>query len=573
MNEKNELTYRTLTDILRVNAEKFSAHPAVAFAGGISYSYSELSQLSKHIARMLYGLGLEKGDKAAVISENHPHWSASYFGILNAGGITVPVLPDFQYKEMFSILEHSAAKIAVISSKQLKKFSEGFPASIQHVMLIETMEVMEADKVSFPESEVGTIKIIEENSGATPGAGKEKEWESMLIPERDDIASIIYTSGTTGRSKGVMLSHENLLSNAVQARTLHQVRSEDVFLSVLPLAHTYECTIGMLVPLVNGASITYIDRAPTASYLGPLLKELRPTTMLTVPLIIEKIYKSRIKPGIQGSPVTRTLAGFAPTRKLVHRMAGKKLKAFFGGRMRFFGVGGAPLAPEVEKFLINAKFPYAIGYGLTETAPLLAGFGPDKQVYRSVGTVLEGVDIRIDKPDPVTGEGEIVARGPNIMKGYYNNQEMTDEVFTSDGYFKTGDLGTFNEKGILYIKGRLKNMILGPNGENIYPEEIEAVLNTMDYVDESMVYDAKGKLTALVYMNLEQLEEKFRHMLVSTHDKQVILQKKAEEILQELKQTVNEHLAINSRLQQVVLQTVPFEKTPTKKIKRFLYTV
>ena len=293
--------------------------------------------------------------------------------------------------------------------------------------------------------------------------------------------------------------------------------------------------------------------------------------MLTVPLIMEKIYRGRIKPGIIKSPVTRLMSKFGPTRKIVHKAAGKKLMDYFGGRMRFFGIGGAPLAPDVEKFLIEAKFPYAIGYGLTETSPMLAGFNPDSYVYRSVGTVMQGVDLKIANPDSKTGEGEIIAKGRNVMHGYYKNEESTKEVFTEDGYFRTGDLGLLDKKGILYIKGRLKNMILGPNGENIYPEEIEAVINEMDFVTESLVMHVKGKLTARVHLNFEQLEEKFHTLVHNTQDKQKALHNKAEELLEELMIQVNQVVSNNSKLQLVILQVDPFEKTPTLKIKRFLY--
>jgi long-chain acyl-CoA synthetase len=565
MKKEKEQAKDTLLSILTESAATYPDKKAVVLEGRMEYTYSELSELSGKIATMLYGMGVEKNDKVAIISENHPHWSASYFGILRTGAINVPVLPDFQYTEMYSILEHSEACVAFISAKQSKKFTGGFPETMKYIVVLENFE-------QFTVSDFDSDRISDVASDGL-NVSPDTPPHALHFPEPspEDIASIIYTSGTTGRSKGVVLTHDNLKFNAVQAGTIHKVESSDVFLSILPLAHTYECTIGMLVPLMNGATIYYIDRAPTASYLGPLLQKLRPTTMLTVPLIIEKIYRSRIKPNIQKQPITRLLASFGPTRKILHRAAGKKLMAFFGDRLRFFGVGGAALSPEVEKFLIEAKFPYAIGYGLTETSPLLAGFGPKDQVFHSVGRVLEGVDIRIDRPDPKSGEGEIVAKGRNIMKGYYQNPEQTAEVFTDDGYFKTGDLGLFDRNGILFIKGRLKNMILGSNGENIYPEEIEAVINTMEYVSESLVFQHKGKLTALVYMNLDQVEEKFQHLLSNANDTREELYKKAQELLDEVKASVNQHLSINSRLQAVVLQMDPFEKTPTQKIKRFLY--
>lgn len=563
-NMKESKMFTSLPDMLEESGKKFADSPSLAMAYGISYNFSEVRDLSQMIATKLYGIDVEKGDKVSIISENSPHWTASYFGILKTGAITVPILTDFRGNEMYTILEHAEASVVFVSANQLKKFSDGFPKGIRYFIELESLTfhpVSDLKKVLKKEN-----PLIEK---ITPSKGEQNI--SFPTIDKDDLASIIYTSGTTGRSKGVMLSHDNLIFDAVQTGTVHQVVADDIFLSVLPLAHTYECTIGMIIPILSGASITYIDKPPVASYLGPLLAKLRPTTMLTVPMIIEKIYRVKIKPGIQGSAVTRLMSKFSLTRKVVHKAAGKKLMTYFGGRMRFFGVGGAPLAPDVEKFLLEANFPYAIGYGLTETAPMLAGFDPAGAVYRSVGHVMEGVEIKISNPDKETGEGEIIAKGRNIMHGYYKNEEITKEVFTEDGYFRTGDLGLFDKNGILYIKGRLKNMILGANGENIYPEEIEAVINKMDFVTDSLVMHVKGKLTARVHLNFEQMEEKFQSLKTSAHDKQLELQKKAEEMLEELKIQVNMAVSKNSKLQSMILQLDPFEKTPTLKIKRFLY--
>jgi long-chain acyl-CoA synthetase len=256
---------------------------------------------------------------------------------------------------------------------------------------------------------------------------------------------------------------------------------------------------------------------------------------------------------------------------LLSKAAAGKLMKFFGGQIRFFGVGGAPLAPDVEKFLLEGGFPYAIGYGLTETSPMLAGFNPSNAVFHSVGKVMEGVTLRIDNPDPVTKEGEIVAKGSNIMKGYYKDEEKTREVFTDDGYFRTGDLGIIDNKDIIYIKGRSKNMILGSNGENIYPEEIEAVINSRANVSESLVMEYKGKLIARVHLKMEVIEEQLQHLKENAAEYKKQLQEQADEALEELLLHVNQHVARNSELQLMILQVQPFEKTATHKIKRFLY--
>mgnify|MGYP001118785996 CR=1 FL=1 len=563
---KNDWVYfENLSELLRNSAEKFDSKTGFFVPGGISYTYGETDQLASKVATMLYGAGVAQGDRIAIISENSPHWVASYFGISRAGGIVTPVLTDFSAHEMRSILTHAEVSIVFISSKQMNKFNGGFPETVRQFVTIEDLVMHDRDDFERVSERAPGQLVKIETEEAEPGTDR------FPSADKDDTAVIIYTSGTTGSSKGVMLSHDNLIFNAVKTASIHVVVESDVFISILPLAHTYECTIGMLIPVLNGASIHYIDRAPTASYLGPLLKEIRPTTMLTVPLIIEKIYRNKVKPSLTKSPVTRALLKFAPTRKLLYRAAGRKLMAFFGGRIRFFGVGGAALAPDVEKFLLEARFPYAVGYGLTETSPMLSGFGPSAARYRSVGKPIHGIEMKVDHPDPETGEGEIVARGRNIMKGYYKNEAQTAEVFTEEGFFRTGDLGTIDSKGIFYIKGRSKNMILGPNGENIYPEEIESVINEQEFVADSLVMHVKGKLTALIHLNQEKVEEKFQHLLSSAHDRQKDIQQKAEELIEEMRSKVNQQLGKNSRLQQTIFQKEPFEKTPTQKIKRFRY--
>ncbi|MFO7935209.1 MAG: AMP-binding protein [Bacteroidales bacterium] len=584
---------RNLSLLLKVNGEKYGKKAAFTQAGKVYYSYEELDLASRYVASLLHSAGIRKNDRAAILSENSSNWGTAYFGILVAGAITVPILPDFRGPDVQSILEHAEAKVLFASGKQLTRLEIVLPPSVEMVIRLDDFrifpvksgKILSGDKM-VPSREKGAASEetgVSEEGKTSPreeGAALNKlevdpdqvlTHESFFSSDPDDVASIIYTSGTTGRSKGVMLTHQNILSNAMQSRSIHEVTEEDHFLSILPLAHTYECTIGMMVPLLNGATIHYMDGPPVVSTLAPLLKRLAPTTMLTVPLIIEKIYRSKIRPTLYRSAVTRRLMKIGITRRLLSRIAVRKLLKFFGGRLRFFGVGGAPLAPDVEKFLIEGGFPYAIGYGLTETSPLLAGFGPSSQTYRSVGLPLEGVTLKIHRPDPVTREGEIVAKGPNIMKGYYRDEEKTAEVFTGDGYFRTGDLGYMDRKGILYVRGRSKNMILGPNGENIYPEEIEAVINSREFVNESLVMQYGGKLVARVHLNLELLEERLQHMKENAADFQHHLQARADEILEEILEQVNESLARNSRLQKMIRQIQPFEKTPTQKIKRFLY--
>lgn len=567
MNKKEWEEVINLPQLLQHSARHYAARTALSSEGGVAYNYEELERAARFVATMLQSSGIGAGDKVAILGENSPQWPVAYFGILATGATTVPVLPDFQGPEVKSILEHAEVKSLFISGKLLSRLDKGLPPAVELVINLDDFKLLEvvSGQVVPPAGEPGLLVKLEADPLKLTGV------ESLNQAEPGDLASIIYTSGTTGRSKGVMLTHHNILSNAKQSGSVHEVVPEDRFLSMLPLAHTYECTIGMVVPLLNGARVHYLDKAPTPTVLTPVLQKLAPTTMLTVPLIIEKIYRAKVKPALTKSPALRFLMGIGFTRKLLSRAAARKLMKFFGGSLRFFGVGGAPLAPDVEKFLLEGGFPYAIGYGLTETSPMISGFSPSNAVYRSVGTVMGDIVVKIEDPDPVTGEGEIVVQGPNVMAGYYKDEEKTREVFTPEGYFRTGDLGTMDKRGILYIRGRSKNMILGPNGENIYPEEIEAVINSKEIVSESLVMEYKGKLVAKVHLKVEVMEERFKHLKENATDFQQQLAGKADEVLAELLIQVNQHVARNSRLQMMILQAQPFEKTPTQKIKRFLY--
>jgi long-chain acyl-CoA synthetase len=291
---------------------------------------------------------------------------------------------------------------------------------------------------------------------------------------------------------------------------------------------------------------------------------------------MEKIYYNKILPSFQGNFILRMLYRLPLIRKKLNAVAGKKLRKTFGGELKFYGIGGAKLNNAVEKFLIEADFPYAIGYGLTETAPLLAGANPGNSVFESTGPAIEGIELIINKPDKVTGEGEIWARGPNIMKGYYKDPEMTAEVLTPDGWFKTGDLGVLDKNNYLFIKGRLKNMILGASGENIYPEEIESVINNFRFVTESLVIQQKGKLVALVHLNMEELEKKYQNLkhdvVKQKQDMANLIEEKKRELLSELQEYVNSKVSKYCQINKVVVQQSPFQKTATLKIKRFLYT-
>jgi long-chain acyl-CoA synthetase len=415
------------------------------------------------------------------------------------------------------------------------------------------------------------FSLLETNSTAVrfeAGAKPDKEYTVL----EDDLAVIIYTSGTTGKSKGVMLTHKNICSNAVASSGIQEIDSNDRFLSVLPLSHTYENTIGFILPVLCGASIAYIKKPPTPAVLLPALKTVRPTLMLTVPLIIEKIYRSKVLPTFTKSKLMRFLYSIPPLRKKFNQIAGKKLMQTFGGELKFFGIGGAKLDKTVEKFLREAKFPYAIGYGLTETSPLLAGVNALNTRLQSTGPPLKGITLKIHDAGKLTGEGEIWAKGPNVMKGYYKEPELTREVLTEDGWFKTGDLGILDDTNFLYIRGRSKNVIIGPGGENIFPEDIESVINNFKHVAESLVIQQKGKLVAMVHFNREEIESKYQHLKGELSEFSDFVEEKYEELSKELREYVNARVSKFSKIQEVMLQKEEFVKTATKKIKRFLYT-
>lgn len=541
-----KLEVLTIPAMLQASFKEFANNQSLIFVGEENLTYAQLEVQVKKAAIQLNTLGVKKGDKVAILSLNMPNWGVSFFATTILGAIVVPILPDFHSVEIKNIIEHAEVSVVYVSETLRQKLEaiKGLTIlSIENFEVLNKVQELSYDKMD--ETQFQYTKV-----------------------EEHDLASIIYTSGTTGKSKGVMLSHKNIVWTAQQSWTIQNIGPTDRFLSVLPLSHTFENTLGLIFPVKYGATINYLQKPPVASVLLAALKEVRPTIMLVVPLIIEKIYKSKILPEINRKLATRVLYKIPVFRKLLHKIAGKKLYETFGGKLKFFGIGGAKLDNNVERFLMEAGFPLAIGYGMTESSPLLAGAGVGKTRFLSTGQPMKGVKIRIAEADPKTGEGEIQAKGENVMLGYYKDPETTKQTFTEDGWLKTGDLGYFDPKGNLYIKGRIKNMIVGSSGENIYPEEIETVINRMEYVLESLVVQQKGKLVALVHLNMEEFERRYLDLKVGTVS---FLNEKADELLKEIQKKVNDDLNKFSQIQRFVLQQEPFEKTPTQKIKRFLY--
>ncbi len=555
----------TLPALIDHSVKSFPNNNSLLFVDQDSYTFKQMGDDILRVMQMLTDIGIKQGDRVAIFSTNMPNWGITYFAIAKLGAVVVPILPDFKPKELSSILEHSEAKALFISSGLFNKLNAKDFKRLNKVILINNFAFIDFLDIDFED-----LTMLESD------LPQECNIKNHADVKESDLASIIYTSGTTGSSKGVMLSHKNLVWTAVQSYHVEPLTPQDRMLSILPLSHAYENTIGFIFPILFGSTIYYLRKPPVAPVLLPALKKVKPTHMLAVPMIIEKIYRGKIVPEFRKKLITRILYAFKPTRKLLHKIAGKKLYQTFGGKLRFFGVGGAKLSPDVEKFLRDAKFPYAIGYGLTETSPLLAGGKIENIKLGSTGKALEGVQIRLADINKKTKEGEVQVCGENVMLGYYKSPELTAEVMTEDGWFRTGDKGKFDKQKRLYIKGRIKTMIVGANGENIYPEEIESVINKMRYVVESLVIEKKGNLVAMIHLNLEEIDKNFQSLKKDAHE----LKDRAHEyymshidpVLNDIHKNVNQHVNKFSRIQKVFFQPIPFEKTPTKKIKRFLYS-
>jgi long-chain acyl-CoA synthetase len=501
------------------------------------YTYAQFKNECDNLSKKLTQYGIGAGDKVAILSQNMSNWSVAFFAAVPFGRISIPILPDSSENEVTNIITHSESKVLIVSKRMLPKVSQEIIDKLILVIDIETFETIKKDDSKFTCD------------------GKVSQ------PMPDDIAAIIYTSGTTGSAKGVVLSHRNFMAATISASYAQPRNEKDRWLSILPMPHTYELTLGVLYPMYVGACVYYMSKPPVPSLLLKAMKEVKPTTILSVPLIIEKIYKNSIVPTIKGS---RTLSWMNKNMNwLMCKIIGMKLKSTFGGKVSFFGVGGAKLDPDVEAFLLKAGFPYAIGYGLTETAPLLTQATKKIRTAGSIGIPVKNVTVKLHNVNPETGEGEIIAKGPNVMLGYYKDPERTKSVFTEDGWFRTNDLACMDDKGRFFIKGRLNNMILGPSGENIYPEEIEKVINDIDEINESIVMEREGKLVALVTFNDnvidwdQQGEDEFYEKLEAY--KESILKK------------VNKNVNKTSKVSSVEVMKDPFEKTATHKIRRFLY--
>ncbi|MBO5563340.1 MAG: AMP-binding protein [Bacteroidales bacterium] len=529
----------TLHKVYEYATHTYSKRTAYQFVdGGQHYTYASFRAKCDQLSQRMSRYGISAGDKVAILSQSMPNYIVAFFSVTAFGRVAIPILPDSSENEVTNILNHSESRVIFISKRLRSKLSQECYDRMTLVIDIETFEFIKKNQEDFQCD--GWVKD----------------------PQPDDLATIIYTSGTTGNAKGVMLSHRNICHNLAASFKAQPCFRKDRFLSILPIAHAYEMSVSTLYSFSVGACCYYIQKPPTPSILIPAMKKVKPTVMLSVPLVVEKIYRNSIVPTVKKSRVLTWLHNKMPW--LLYRLIRARLMKTFGGKLRFFGVGGAKMDTTVETFLKNCHFPYAVGYGLTETAPLVCNVMVDKRKrVGSIGVASYGVEIRLDNMNPENGEGEIVCRGDNVMLGYYKDPERTRQVLDDEGWFHTNDVATMDEDGYYYIKGRLNNTILGPSGENIYPEEIEMVINDMEGVNESLVMERDGKLVALVkfddnVLNWDQAgEDKFFEDLEAR--KQAVLD------------WVNKTVGKNSKIGEVDAMKEPFEKTATSKIRRFKY--
>lgn len=526
------------------------------YTTGETLTYGDLARDIARIHLLYRSIGIHTGDKIALCGRDSAAWVKVFMATLTYGAVIVPILSDFNPVDITHIVNHSEAVLLFVSEGVWEHIEPSALLKVKGVVSLESKEVLfEAAGVEMQRD----MRLLKRRFNRRYPNGYEAS--DLSYPDRDnsELAEINYTSGTTGFSKGVMLTGENLAGNVCFGRhTVLHFRSSRA-LAFLPLAHAYGCAFDMLTPLAVGSHITLLCKTPSPRVLLKALSEVRPNLVVCVPLILEKIYKNQILPMISKGTMRWTLA--VPfLDSLIYSKIRKKLIDAFGGNFEEVIVGGAPLNHEVEEFLYRIKFPFTVGYGMTECGPLISYSPWRKFVPGSSGKVLPIMEARIESPDPANVPGEICVRGVNVMKGYFKNPEATERVLSSDGWLSTGDMGTLDANGVLFLRGRSKTMILSGSGQNIYPEEIEAKLNNMPFVAESLVGERDGRLVGLVYPDYEAA------------DRLGITGADLDSAMENVRKELNKLVAPYERLAKIILMPNEFEKTPKRSIKRFLYT-
>lgn len=548
-------------NLIQIYAASFRRNwdlPAVTeYTTGSTMTYSDLARRIAATHLMFKENGIRPGDKIAIMGKNNISWIVSYMATITYGAIIVPVLAEFNVQDAQHIINHSGAILLFISEHIFENMDFDKIPGVKAVMSLETRAVLAEHPSTAKRFEIFLRKMPERMRRAYPHGFTAADVDYPKI-DPETIAEINYTSGTTGFSKGVMLTFNNLCGNVVFGIKQHLHYRGSRCLSFLPLAHAYGCAFDMLTPLATGSHITVLGKLPTPKLLLKAFSEVKPNLILSVPLILEKIYRNKLQPLLKKPSVKRMLA-IPGVRHLVYRKIRNSLIEALGGEFEEVIVGGAPLNHEVEEFLCRIGFPLTVGYGMTECGPLIS-YTPWKQfVIGSSGRTLPIMESKIDSVDQERVPGEICVRGENVMKGYYRNPEATDAVIDADGWLHTGDMGTRTPDGTIFIRGRYKTMILSATGQNIYPEEIEAKLNNMPFVAESLVVERGTNLVALVYPDYEEMDR--------NHITNAQLPKLMDGVLDEL----NKLVAPYERISRIQLIANEFEKTPKRSIKRYLY--
>ncbi|MFO7998120.1 MAG: AMP-binding protein [Bacteroidales bacterium] len=545
-----------LTRIIQENIQKNWNIQSMSDYKGSSYSFADVARQIARLHLLFRECGIRQGDKVSLVGKNSANWGITYLATITYGAVVVPILPDFKANDVQHIINHSDSLLLFaadnlfdsLDTEKTRKLKGAF--SLKDFSLLSDMGEKNTRK-SFENLD----KLFEKTY---PQGLKPEGVNYKPIPNKD-LAVISYTSGTTGFTKGVMIHHNSLVANIIYANENMPLSPGDAIVSFLPLAHAYGCAFEFLWPFTLGCHITFLTKTPSPQIILEAFREIRPRLVLSVPLIIEKIYKKQILPAM-GKPALKTLIKVPLLNKVVYKKIYDKLFNVFGGNFHEIVIGGAALNKEVEVFLNKIGFPFSIGYGMTECGPLISYANWDKTRLGSAGRIVDTMEVTIDSPDPYNEVGEILVRGENVMLGYYKNEEATRAALDEQGWLHTGDLGVIDKDNYIYIKGRSKSMILGASGQNIYPEEIEALLNNKKLVQEALVVEKNGLLTAMIYPDYESV------------DKLKISEKELNDTLEGYKTELNADLPSYMNISRIKIVPEEFEKTPKKSIKRFLYT-
>ncbi|HUV01146.1 MAG TPA: AMP-binding protein [Bacteroidales bacterium] len=518
------------------------------------YSYKEIAAKILKIHILFKETGIKEGDKIALVGRNSANWCVIYLATVTYGAVIVPILPDFKPDELINIINHSDSKILFVDDKIYETLDLSKMPAITGVISLEDYSMVTSENAVINKVFAG---LEEKYSKAYPELRKEDIKFSDIT--NDNLAVISYTSGTTGFSKGVMITHNSLAANVRFAQNHMPLKPGDPLVSFLPLAHTYGCAFEFLFPFTIGCHITILSKTPSPQIIIQAFKEIKPMLILSVPLVIEKIFKKQLLP-IISKPHMKVLLAIPGINNILHNKIRQKLVETFGGRFHEIVIGGAAFNADAEKFFRTIGFRFTVGYGMTECGPLISYASWDTTKLGASGRPVDTLEITIDSPDPQNQVGEIILRGENVMTGYYKNEKATKEMIDEKGWMHTGDLGVMDKDGNIFIKGRSKSMILGPSGKNIYPEEIESVINNMNYIVESLVVSEDNKLIGLIYPDYEMMKRD------NISDDQL------GNILEDARKATNERLPDFMSVSKFRVHPEEFAKTPKRSIKRFLYT-